>query len=112
MGLTSLAKAANRASSVSIVIIVLLLLPTLYFLCRLSWTILPLLLFFLGWVGYSLSLLYRPESSPGKAVGQLIAGISLLDALLLATTGSLAGIALALIAFALTLFLQRYITGT
>ena len=45
-------------------------------------------------------------------MGQLIAGISLLDALVLATTGSPLGVLLALVAFGLTLSLQHYVRGT
>ena len=50
--------------------------------------------------------------SIGRAVGYLIAGISLLDALALAVAGSGIGVAIALAAWGLTLFLQRYIKGT
>ena len=45
-------------------------------------------------------------------MGQLLAGISLLDGLVLAASGSLIGIVFALVAFGLTLSLQRYVRGT
>lgn len=68
---------------------------------------------FLAWVGYALALLVRrrPGNIP-RAVVCLIAGISLLDALLVAHAGApdLAGWAVA--GFALTLTAQRYIAGT
>ena len=56
---------------------------------------------------------YRsPKRQVGRTVGQLIAGISLLDGLVLAASGSLLGIVFALVAFGLTLSLQRYVRGT
>jgi 4-hydroxybenzoate polyprenyltransferase len=45
-------------------------------------------------------------------VVSLIAGISLLDAMLIAGTGSVALAGLALVGFGVTLFFQRYISGT
>jgi 4-hydroxybenzoate polyprenyltransferase len=47
-----------------------------------------------------------------QAVGCLIAGISLVDAALLASVGAIAPAAIAVGGFALTLILQRYIAGT
>ncbi len=77
----------------------------------------PLVLAFTGvysiWLVYSLSFLVRREgrSIPGGVV-RLIAGISLLDATLLAA-GDAVDLALAAIAFAgLTRLAQRYIPGT
>ncbi|MDP9365908.1 MAG: UbiA family prenyltransferase, partial [Chloroflexota bacterium] len=73
----------------------------------------PLLAAFLAWVAYGASFVYRAERrSIGRAVGSLIAGISLLDALVLAVAGSGVGVALAFVAFAATLYLQRHIAGT
>jgi hypothetical protein len=66
------------------------------------------------WLLLSMRLIYR--SAPrriGAAVARLIAGISLLDLLILAALGApppLLG--LALLAFALTLLLQRFVEGT
>jgi len=42
----------------------------------------------------------------------LIAGMSVLDAVLLAGAGQAAGAALAVVAFVLTLALQRWVAGT
>jgi len=42
----------------------------------------------------------------------LIAGVSLFDALALATTGWTGGVVIALACFGLTLFFQQYIKGT
>ncbi len=67
---------------------------------------------FVAWLLYALSLLgrRRPGDVP-RAVVSLIAGIALLDALLISTTST--GLSwLAVTGFALTLLLQRYVPGT
>jgi len=70
-------------------------------------------LLFSGWMLVALWFLRRRRKGDiPRAVVSLIAGISLLDALLIAGTGSLALAFLALAGFALTLFFQRYIAGT
>jgi 4-hydroxybenzoate polyprenyltransferase len=71
------------------------------------------LLGFAGWTGFALRLLLR--RSPGdvpRGVVSLIAGICLLDAVLLASHGAPGLAAVAVGAFALTLFLQRWVAGT
>ncbi len=71
------------------------------------------LLLFVGWVVYSLSFAYRKQArSIGGAIGRLIAGVALCDALVLALVGAWLSVGLALLAFGLTLFFQRYIKGT
>ena len=73
----------------------------------------PLLAIFVGWVAYGASFVYRTDGrNVGRAVGSLIAGIALLDALVLAVAGSAVGVAVALVAFGATLFFQRYVKGT
>jgi hypothetical protein len=70
-------------------------------------------LLFSAWLLVALWFLRRRRKGDiPRAVVSLIAGISLLDALLIAGTGSwmLAGLALA--GFGITLFFQRYIAGT
>ena len=70
-------------------------------------------LLFTGWMLVALWFLRRrAKGDIPRAVVSLIAGISLLDALLIAGTGSLALAALALAGFGVTLFFQRYISGT
>jgi hypothetical protein len=72
-----------------------------------------LLAVFVAWIGVALWFLRRrrPGDVP-RAVISLIAGISLLDALLIADAGA-TGIAwLAVAGFALTLALQRLVPGT
>lgn len=68
---------------------------------------------FFVWVGVALWFLRRRQ--PGdvpRAVVSLIAGISLLDAVLIAGTGALAIAWLAVLGFVLTLILQRFVAGT
>ena len=65
------------------------------------------------WVAYALRFVFRrgPGDIP-RAVVSLIAGISLFDAMMIATTGNAAFVLLAVAAFALTLVLQRVVPGT
>ena len=68
---------------------------------------------FILWVGVALWFLRRGQ--PGdvpRAVISLIAGISLLDAVLIAGVGNFADAWLAVLGFALTLVLQRFVPGT
>jgi len=117
IGLTYIAKTENKPSITNVSIVATLFLPTVYFTARqlqqMKWVTLPLILFFTIWVAYSVSFAFRsPKRQVGRAVGQLIAGISLLDALVLTASGSRLGTLLALLSFALTLYLQRYVRGT
>jgi 4-hydroxybenzoate polyprenyltransferase len=67
----------------------------------------------LGVCLYALSLLRRRnEGDVGRAVGLLIAGIALVDALAASTVGAAQATAVCFILFALTLLLQRFIPGT
>jgi len=126
VGLTYVAKvedkwASEHRSATSIVGLalrywpaVLVLLPVAYFASHAaSWLVAPVLALFVGWVAYSLWLVYRPnDRNIGGAIGRLIAGISLLDGLVLAATGSAVGVLVALVAFRGTHALQRYVKGT
>lgn len=70
-------------------------------------------LLFSGWMLVALWFLRRRSKGDiPRAVVSLIAGISLLDAMLIAGTGSVALAGLALAGFGVTLFFQRYIAGT
>ncbi|HZN86040.1 MAG TPA: UbiA family prenyltransferase [Burkholderiales bacterium] len=70
-------------------------------------------LLFTGWMLVALWFLRRrAKGDVPRAVVSLIAGIALLDALLIAAAGAPALAALALAGFAVTWFLQRYIAGT
>ncbi len=113
IGLTYIAKTETRPALTAYWPAVLLFLPLGYWAPRLSIEALPLLLLFGAWVAYSISFVYRSsDRSIGGAIARLIAGISLLDGLALASVGSATGVALALLAFGATLFLQSYIKGT
>jgi len=117
IGLTYIAKTENKPSMTNVSIVATLFLPTVYFTARqlqqVQWVTLPLILFFTIWVAYSVSFAFRsPKRQVGRTVGQLIAGISLLDALVLATAGSPLGVLLAMVGFGLTLSLQHYVRGT
>lgn len=70
-------------------------------------------LLFLAWVLYSLSFLRRrrPGDVP-RAIGGLLAGICLWDALVLAAAGRPSVAVLALVLFGITLLLQRYVSPT
>ena len=68
---------------------------------------------FLAWVAYAVSGLVRPgHRDIRRAVVSLIAGISLLDALLIAGAGDPGRAAWAVLGFALTLVFQRWVPGT
>jgi 4-hydroxybenzoate polyprenyltransferase len=65
------------------------------------------------WVLHSASFAFRSSNRQvGGAIARLIAGISMLDALVLATHESWWGVLVAMGCLALTMFLQRYIKGT
>ena len=70
-------------------------------------------LLLLGWVLYALSFLKRrgPGDVP-HAVGSLLAGICLWDALVIAAAGEPTGALIALVGFGLTLVFQRYVAPT
>ena len=73
----------------------------------------PFWLLFTGWMLVALWFLRRrAKGDIPRAVVSLIAGISLLDALLIAASGSVVLAVLALAGFGVTLFFQRYISGT
>ena len=57
-------------------------------------------------------LLTAWSRSGGRHVGTLVAGISLLDAAMIASTGRVGTAALAVGAFMLTRWLQRWVSGT
>ncbi len=67
----------------------------------------------LGWVASAIAWLVRPgRRDIRRAVVSLIAGISLLDALLIAGAGDPARALWAVLGFALTLVFQRWVPGT
>ena len=92
----------------------LVLLPAAYFFTRAANLLVdPMVVAFTAWAAYSLSFVYRrADKNIGGAIGRLIAGISLLDGLVLAVAGSPIGVLAAVVAFASTHWLQRYVKGT
>lgn len=67
----------------------------------------------LGWVCYGVSLLVRKgRLNVRRAVVSMIAGISLVDALLIAAVGDAARAGWAILGFALTLICHRWVPGT
>ena len=68
---------------------------------------------FLAWVCYAISFLVRKgHVNIPRAVISFIAGISLLDALLIAGREAPEAAGLATVGFGLTLLFQRYVRGT
>ena len=113
VGLTAIAKVEGKPRGIRFGLVVMLFLPALYFSFQLSPLSFCLVLIFTAWVTYSLLLIARSSRRQiGRAVGQLIAGIALYDGLVLAGARNIPGLVLALAAFGLTLFLQRYVKGT
>ena len=119
VGLTYIAKTERRRDLARFWPAALLFLPAAVFAFQLAalnspgWALL-LMLGFVAWVGYSLTFLYVPaRRDVGRTVGHLIAGMALIDALVLSRQGAPAAVTLlALAAFALTLLWQRTIKGT
>jgi len=115
IGLTFVAKQENTGQLSTLWPLAFLLVPII-FGAWLGWSdvqvLIPLALFAI-WVAYCVYLIRRSESGDiPKAVTGMIAGISLVDAIFIAATSSLGIAAFAIAAFALTLYLQRYIAGT
>lgn len=115
IGLTYVAKQENLAQVRNLWPLLFLGAPALYG----AWLVLAqpvLALFWLLFCAWALVALWflrrRQRGDIPRAVVSLIAGISLLDALLIAASGSVLLALLALVGFATTLFFQRYIAGT
>lgn len=122
IGLTYVAKQENLSEVKNLWPLLFLAVPILYgaglvamgVQHALFWPlVLPFWLALCAWVLVALWYLRRRQRGDiPRAVVSLIAGIALLDAVLIAGSGSLALALLAVAGFALTLFFQRYIPGT
>ena len=115
VGLTYVAKQETLGKVQNLWPLAFLAAPVLYgaFLVSTEPLAMVFLLALLGWILVALWFVKRRQ--PGdipRAVVSLIAGISLLDAMFVAGTGSLATAILCIGGFALTLILQRYVAGT
>jgi hypothetical protein len=116
IGLTYIAKQENLARVENLWPLVFLAAPAVYgawLAAQRGLAVAAFWLLFCGWVLVALWFLRRRRRGDiPRAVVSLIAGISLLDAMLIAGAGALPLAVLALAAFAVTLFLQRYVSGT
>ena len=115
IGLTYVAKQENLTEVRRLWPLVFLAAPFVYAGPALAWTgtVTVLYLGFLAWVVTAVSWLVRfARRDIRRAVVSLIAGISLLDALLIAGTGEPSRAAWAVGGFLLTLALQRWVPGT
>ena len=115
IGLTYVAKQENLAQVSNLWPLLFLAAPAAYgaWLALGNFALVPFWLLFCAWALVALWYLRRRQRGDiPRAVVSLIAGIALLDAVLIAGSGSLALALLAVAGFALTLFFQRYISGT
>ena len=113
IGLTYAAKQENLRQPRGLWPLLFLQAPFLYAPAFLRVTGLLSYALLFGWVGYSLSfLLDQRRRNVKRAVSYLIAGISLLDAMLVASEGESLAAALCVAGFLATLFLQRFVPGT
>ncbi|PCI05693.1 MAG: hypothetical protein COB78_03635 [Hyphomicrobiales bacterium] len=115
IGLTYIAKQENLGKVENLWPLLFLGAPIVYggFLSLSHIMVAPLWLLFTGWVLVALYFLKRrgPGDIP-RAVVSLIAGMCLLDAILIASAGEMQLAFVAVLGFALTLFFQRFISGT
>lgn len=113
-GLTSISKTEHGPAGLRYWPIVSLFVPVALALFQeINIGTIALSILLVAWAAYSLTFVLNPERrSIGRSIAQLIAGISLVDALVLATHEAWWGVAIALVAFAATVYLQRWIRGT
>lgn len=115
VGLTHIAKQENLGSLRNMWPLAFLMAPATYGLVLTAsapWTWL-FLIAFIAWVLFALRYLWRRAPSDiQRAVVSLIAGISLLDAVLIAGTGAGGYAMLAVLGFLLTVALQHFVAGT
>lgn len=115
IGLTYTAKQENLGEVKNMWPLAFLAIPLIYTAATHTGSLVAWLtvLIFIFWLIYSLRFVLRrhPGDIP-RAVVSMIAGISVVDAMLIAATGSILWVVVALLAFCLTLYLQRYIPGT
>ncbi len=115
IGLTYIAKQEHLDRVGALWPLGFLALPVLYgvALAVMSPAVWPLLLLYLGLLVYALNLLRRrARGDVPRAVVTLIAGMSVLDGMVLAGGGQLLAAVLAVLAFGLTLVMQRWVAGT
>lgn len=113
-GLTSISKTEHGPAAVRYWPVVSLFIPAVLALTmEINAGTIVLSLALIAWAIYSLTfVLVQERRSIGRSIAQLIAGISLVDALVLATHEAWWGVFIAIIAFGATVYLQRWIRGT
>lgn len=112
-GLTYVAKTEHRRGTARFWPVALVAAPAVYgLLGGHGWGVAGLSLLLAAWVAHSLTFVYAKKRDIGGAVGRLIAGICLLDALVLGVAGAWSWLPWALAAFFLTRWWQRHIKGT
>ncbi len=115
IGLTYTAKQESLGEVRNMWPLLFLLTPVAFGLHALSSGLLALLplLLLLAWLLVVMRFLRRRQAGDiPRAVVSMIAGISLMDALFIATTGSLGWVVFCIAGFVTTLVLQRWISGT
>jgi 4-hydroxybenzoate polyprenyltransferase len=115
IGLTYVAKQENLGRVENLWPLLFLAAPVAYgaWLAVAQFAVAPFWLLFTGWMLVALWFLRRRKKGDiPRAVVSLIAGISLLDALLIAGAGTPALAVVALAGLGVTLLLQRYVSGT
>ena len=115
IGLTYVAKQENLGRVENLWPLIFLAAPVAYgaWMATLQPVVGAFWLVFCAWMLVALWLLRRrAKGDIPRAVVSLIAGISLLDAMLIAASGSITLAGLAVLGFGVTLFFQRYISGT
>lgn len=118
LGLTYIARGADAAPLLKLLLLACLILPVLLWGSRMGGTVfawsLPALVLFLAWVAYCLSTWVRPSAGSGPSIGKLIAGLCLVDllAIIVAAPISLAILLLVAFFFISTLKFQKIISGT
>lgn len=113
-GLTSISKTEHGPSAVRYWPVVSLFVPVILALSReINAGTIVLSIALIAWAIYSLTFVFdQTRRSIGRSIAQLIAGISLVDALVLATHQAWWGVAIAIVCFGATVYLQRWIRGT
>jgi 4-hydroxybenzoate polyprenyltransferase len=112
IGLTYVAKQENLRALSNLWPLAFLAVPFSFVKALAHPAALALYLSLAAWIALSLRLLFGGRRDVKRAVTQLIAGIALLDAMLVASQGQIALAAACVVGFAATLFLQRYVPGT
>ncbi|MDH5558880.1 MAG: UbiA family prenyltransferase [Alphaproteobacteria bacterium] len=115
IGLTFAAKQENLNRITNLWPLLFLAVPFVYApaVLGLDWASMAIYAGFAAWVLYALSFLVVPSRiKVPRAVVSLLAGICLLDALLISASGDQTLAWLAIAGFPLTLFLQRWVSGT